>query len=482
MQKQNGTPAVDIRNITLGYGATPVVYDFSLSVSKGEIHALAGENGAGKTTVLKAIGRLLKPSSGDIRFPAFISDDVARIGFVLQHDVLPANLSVSACIQCAAAASKQETNLDSTKLALSRVGLQISSDTKVVQLSLHQRQLLQLACALVSKPSLLLLDEPTAVMSLPDSVHFWDLIRSEVTKGLTVIIATHKLEDISEYCSTVTVMRTGRHVFTRQTADISVADILAGMAPQTTAEPKTMRSHIKEIGVHPVIQITTDASSLTVHAREIHGFAGLDGSGYKQWLHATALDDQKGINVTIDGIPVGRTSVAKRRTMGITYIPADRQADAIVDNETLESNIWFGALPDGLTAMILPIDPATQRKVAEGIVTKYDVRPPVTHAPINTFSGGNQQKFVIGRELERVSKVLVIDQPTRGLDRLSSEAVSNHIQSAVHRDMSAVIVYSDDLSFLIRTCDRISTFSGGHLTETRSASDWSEASLIEAIV
>ena len=482
VQIRNDKPVVEIRELTLGYGSTPVVRDFSLAVCRGEIHALAGENGAGKTTVLKAIRGLLRQSSGEIVLTGTTATDVPRIAFVLQHDVLPVNMTVASCIQCAAVANHQSLNLSTIEQYLNQVGLTVRTHVRVSGLTMHQRQLLQLACALASKPAVLLLDEPTAVMSQPDSIHFWELIRSEVNQGLTVIIATHKLEDITLYCSRVTVMRSGRHVFTQSTPDVSLHDIITGMAPQTVAESHAQAVEKKCIGEHPVIHISTAATSLKVHSNEIHGIAGLDGSGYELVLDAIALTNQNGICVSINDINIDRESVAERRALGISYIPSNRHADAIIGTDSLETNVGYGALPNQFSQWVEPINIQQQGLAAQVIVDKYDVRPPVVSAPMDTFSGGNQQKFVVGRELERMNQILVINQPTRGLDRSASAGISRKLRAASQRDKSAILVYSDDLSFLISTCDTISTFSGGRLTQTRPVSDWSEAMLVEAII
>jgi len=481
---QTANPAVDIRNLTLGYGSTNVVFDFSLSVYPGEIHALAGENGAGKTTVLKAIRGLLSQTSGEISVSRASNADVHRIGFVLQHDVLPSNMTVASCVQCAALATQQRLESGAVEQYLDHVGLSIRPHVRTSQLTMHQRQLLQLACALSSKPNVLLLDEPTAVMSQPDSDRFWELIKGEVNRGLTVIIATHKLEDIIAHCSHVTVMRTGRHVFTRRAHEVTVQDIIAGMAPETVRVSNTNSSggEKKRLVHRPVVHITDTDSALILHPLEIHGIAGLDGSGYERWLTAVALTKQEGINVTINGVNIERTTVAQRRALGIAYIPSDRHADAVIVRDSLVSNTSYGSSPNSLAQLLRPISLQMQQVAATAIVDRYDVRPPVVSAGMDTLSGGNQQKFVIGRELERKSQILVLNQPTRGLDRYASAEVSGKLRLASHRDQAAILVYSDDLSFLLSTCDTISTFSNGCLTQTRPVSEWSEAMLVEAIV
>ncbi|MFM7186956.1 MAG: ATP-binding cassette domain-containing protein [Armatimonadota bacterium] len=482
MLVQTVNSAVDIRNLTLGYGSTNVVFDFCLSVYQGEIHALAGENGAGKTTVLKAIRGLITQTSGEIAVSRASKADVHRIGFVLQHDVLPSNMTVASCVQCAASATQQRLESDAVEQYLDRVGLSLRPHVRTSQLTMHQRQLLQLACALSSKPTVLLLDEPTAVMSKPDSDRFWELIKSEVNSGLTVIIATHKLEDIIAHCSHVTVMRTGRHVFTRRAHEVTVQDIIVGMAPETVGVSNCSGGEKKRLGHRPVVHISDTDSVLMLHPHEIHGIAGLDGSGYDRWLTSVALTKQEGINVTINGINIERTTVAQRRAIGIAYIPSDRHADAVIVTDSLVSNTSYGSSPNSLAQLVRPISLQMQQVAATAIVDRYDVRPPVVSAGMDTLSGGNQQKFVIGRELERKSQILVLNQPTRGLDRYASAEVSRKLRLASHRDQAAILVYSDDLSFLLSTCDTISTFSNGCLTQTRPVSEWSESMLVEAIV
>lgn len=482
MQIHKDKPVVDIRDLTLAYGTTTVVSDFSLSVYKGEIHAIAGENGAGKTSLLKAIGGLLSPISGNIVTTRTVTDAEPRIAFVLQHDVLPPNMTLADCIQCAAVAARQPLLSNTIEQCVNRVGLSVRPTTRVSSLTMHQRQLLQLACALASKPSVLLLDEPTAVMSQPDSIHFWKLVKEESAIGTTIIVATHKLEDITTYCSDVTVMRTGRHVFTRGTSDVALRDIITGMAPETITKVHTTNRDEKRIGVNPVITISATGGSLIVHANEIHGIAGLDGSGYECWLNAVALNSQEGFYVTINGNEINRHSVGQRRALGITYIPPDRHADAIIGAETLETNMSYGAFPLSLSKILTPVNRKRQVAAAEAIVSKYDVRPPKVTMTMNAFSGGNQQKFVVGRELDRMNHIMVVNQPTRGLDRSASAGIAEKIRTTALRDETSILVYSDDLSFLMSVCDTISIIAEGKLTQTRPVQDWNEAMLVEAMV
>jgi simple sugar transport system ATP-binding protein len=347
---------------------------------------------------------------------------------------------------------------------------------------MHQRQLLQLACALASKPGLLLLDEPTAVMSQADTHNFWNLIQCEVENGLTVVIATHKLEDITAYCSHVTVMRAGRLVFTRSVEDVSLEDIIIGMAPVSNSDNHSKGTCDKVLGAKSVVRITGNGASLTIHEHEVHGIAGLDGSCYATWLAALALGQQEGLSVTVNDINIDSLSISDRRNIGIGYIPSDRLKDALVSTESLEVNMSFGQLPSSKSALWMPISRSKGISAADAIVEKYDVRPRDSSRLINTLSGGNQQKFIVGRELERKNHVMVVDQPTRGLDRTATRGVSQKIQAASMSEKTALLVYSDDLTFLIDTCDTISVVSRGHLVESRPVSQWTEALLVEAMI
>jgi ABC-type uncharacterized transport system ATPase subunit len=479
----NPQPALNLSNLVLGYGGMPVVDDFSLSISCGDLHALAGENGAGKTTVLKAIAGLIPVSAGSIGICRGDNGNPVRVSFVLQHDTLPSNMTIGACILCASVAVNVHTNSDEVHQLLTLVGLHAAPHIRVSELSMHQRQLLQLACALASKPGVLLLDEPTAVMSHADAIHFWNLIQTEVTNGLTVVVATHKLEDIKTQCSRVTVMRAGKLIFTRPTEDISIDDIIIGMAPPSSTQPEPNPATIKEFHGDPLIQISGNGETLTICEHEVHGIAGLDGSGYDTWLKALALSRQDGLTVHVNDIHIDTLSISARRNLGIGYIPADRHADALISSETLSVNMSFGQLPKRASAAWLPlIHSQSEAAATEVIMEAYDVRPRDVARTVSTFSGGNQQKFLVGRELERDNKVLVINQPTRGLDRGASNAISGKIKAVSLRDKSAILVYSDDLSFLINTCDKISIVSNGRLVETRPVGMWTETSLVEAII
>lgn len=482
MQNPQATPVVDIDQITLCYGSTQVVSDFSLQVCPGEVHALAGENGAGKTTVLKAIAGLLNPSKGSIVIPRDVVNAAPCVAFVLQHDALPVNMTAGACIQCASVSTTNKSTLESVHQWLDRVGLITGPGVLVSTLTMHQRQLLQLACALAMKPSILLLDEPTAVMSQPDAMDFWKLIKSEVAQGLTVVIATHKLEDIIQYCSHVTVMRAGVNVFTKPTDDVNLQTIVKGMSPASSPLLESDHAYDACARELPIIEVDSGSNKLVVYANEVHGVAGLDGSGYGKWLDAVALVPVEGLSVSVDGMPIDHFSVRERRAIGIGYVPADRHADAVIGTESLTTNMCYGALPTHLRQWWKPVPIQKNVCDAVSIVNEYDVRPPDVIKLMHTFSGGNQQKFLVGREIERNNRIMVINQPTRGLDRSSSALIGRKIRQVSRRPNGAVLLYSDDLSFLMHTCDTISTVSGGTLTKTRPSSDWTEESLVEAII
>ena len=471
-----------IRNIKLGYGGIPVVDDFNLTITPGEIHAMAGENGAGKTTVLKAVAGLITQMSGSIEIPADDREKASRVGFVLQHDVLPSNMTLGACVACAALAAGLSSTVDSNQQLLTRVDLLVPLGKRVSDLTMHQRQLLQVACALASKPALLLLDEPTAVMSHTDAVHFWKLIQSEVANGLTVIIATHKLEDILEYCSHVTVMRSGQLVFTRQVSDVTLADIISGMAPPAISESKAIDKPEKRFSSELIVRISGNGAQLDIHENEIHGLAGLDGSGYTSWLKALALTRQDGLSVTVRQESIDSKSIATRRKMRIGYIPADRHMEGMITSEPLDHNMTFGQLPDSQFEQWLPLRTHSDAAKASAIVDVYDVRPRDVTRNLDTLSGGNQQKFMVGRELERNNEIIVIDQPTRGLDRAASAGITQKLLAKSLQTGTAILVYSDDLTFLINTCDTISVVSNGQLVQTRPSTEWTEKSLVEAIV
>ena len=471
-----------IRNIKLGYGGIPVVDDFNLTITPGEIHAMAGENGAGKTTVLKAVAGLITQMSGSIEIPADDREKASRVGFVLQHDVLPSNMTLGACVACAALAAGLSSTVDSNQQLLTRVDLLVPLGKRVSDLTMHQRQLLQVACALASKPALLLLDEPTAVMSHTDAVHFWKLIQAEVANGLTVIIATHKLEDILEYCSHVTVMRSGQLVFTRQVSDVTLADIISGMAPPAISESKAIDKPKKRFSDEPLVRISGNGVQLDIHENEIHGLAGLDGSGYTSWLKALALTRQDGLLVTVRQESIDSKSIATRRKMRIGYIPADRHMEGMITSEPLDHNMTFGQLPDSQFEQWLPLRRHSDAAKASAIVDAYDVRPRDVTRNLDTLSGGNQQKFMVGRELERNNEIIVIDQPTRGLDRAASAGITQKLLAKSLQTGTAILVYSDDLTFLINTCDTISVVSNGQLVQTRPSTEWTEKSLVEAIV
>ena len=210
-----------IQNIKLGYGGIPVVTDINLTVTLGEIHALAGENGAGKTTVLKAVAGLITQMSGNIEIPADDESKASRVGFVLQHDVLPSNMTLGACVACAALAAGQSSTVESNQQLLTRVGLLVPLGKRVSDLTMHQRQLLQVACALASKPALLLLDEPAAGMNPQESADLMHLIRRLRDEfGVTILLIEHDMNVVMQVCEQITVLVYGQPIASGTPADI----------------------------------------------------------------------------------------------------------------------------------------------------------------------------------------------------------------------------------------------------------------------
>ena len=462
-----------------------------LDIQAGEIHAILGENGAGKSTLMKLIYGVSQPDQGEMLWqgqPINIkSPTQARnigIGMVFQHFSLFESLTVAQNISLAVKGSLKELSRQIEAVSQS-FGLPISADTVVHSLSVGERQRVEIIRCILQEPKLLIMDEPTSVLPPQGVQQLFDTLRTLRDTGCSILYISHKLEEIRQLCDTATILRAGKVVGTTTPAEQSteaLAHMMIGRSiphPQhdvatPAAEAKLSVTELSHVPLDP-FGTTLKQISLSVSSGEIVGIAGVSGNGQKELMRLISgedkhLDKHSG-DLSIDNVSINRLSPIERRELGLGFVPEERLGRGAVPDLSLSYNGLLTAYRHGLTRFGMIRFGATQA-FAEKCIDNHDVRCGGSAAMAASLSGGNLQKFIVGREIALKPSLLVLSQPTWGLD----VGAANNIRNALIqlRDAgTAVLVVSEELEELFEISDRLYVIFDGHLSppiDTRDTS------------
>ena len=461
----------------------------SFDVRWGEVHAVVGENGAGKTTLMKIVYGMVRPDAGEIfvdgrRVEIHSPSDAIRlgIGMVHQHFMLVDVFTVLENIVLGQE-PKRGGGLDleaarrSVRALLEEVGFELDLDARVEELPVGLQQRVEILKTLYRKARILILDEPTAVLTPQEASELFRFLRGFVARGNTVIFISHKLAEVMEVSDRVTVIRDGKVVGTVETPKTSIAELARMMVgreviltvekrPATPGEPLLVVEDlwVEEAGKKPRVA----GVSLSVHAGEIVGIAGVEGNGQSELVEAlTGLRPYRG-TVRYEGEVILRPDARRVREHRVSHIPEDRNARGLVLDFTTRDNIILG---DHYRSPFVDRygffrDP-TIDEYARGVVETYDVRPRSIRLSARHYSGGNAQKIIVGRELYRKPRILIAAQPTRGVDIGAIEFIHKRIVEARDQGM-AVLLVSADLNEVMSLADRILVmFEGKIVGEVR---------------
>ena len=481
-------PRLQLRGITRHFGTVRANDGIDLAVLPGEIHALLGENGSGKSTLSRIICGLTRPDAGSIEWEGRevspLTPALARelgIGMVFQHFALFESLTVAENIALSLRGSGRETDLALRIGEVSRrYGMPLDPERLVASMSAGERQRVEIVRCLLQQPRLLILDEPTSVLS-PDAIAvLFEALRQLAAEGLSILFISHKLDEVRALCGRATVLRAGRVAGTVGPESFDNASLLQLMLG---AEPPACRLESLPPGA-PVLELEAYALppedpfgvalhdlTFAVHAGEIAGIAGISGHGQRELLAALAGETTRGQtgNLRIAGQDMTHLSVAARRANGLALIPEERLGRGAVVSMSLAGNALLTGARHGLVRHGL-IDHAATHARAQRIIDAFDVRTPGTHATAGQLSGGNLQKFIVGREIFLAPRVLVVAQPTWGVD----VGAALHIRQSLI-DLRAqgcgVLVISEDLEELFQICDRIAVIRNGRLSRFEPRAD-----------
>ena len=474
--------------------------DVSFDLQRGEIHALLGENGAGKTTLMGMLFGLHRPDAGRILVEGeevqltSPREALARgIAFVQQHYSLIPTLSVAENVLLSqrygrALRLTRHQCLAKLEAASRKYGLPVDVDARIDELGVAEQQRVELLKALIDDPKLLILDEPSALLSHHETEELWRTLRTLSKAGVAIILIAHKLDEVLAIADRITVLRRGRNITTVVARDVdakALGALMVGDIDRTDTAHAAERPLAEVMLTVDNVTIKGDRSvpiasgiSFDVRAGEILGIAGVAGGGQTELLEAIAgIRPIDAGTVRLDQRPITSVSVSARQRLGLAYVPPDRHKDGLIGPLTIAENLSLaskGVTPPLSRGGIL------QRKAtadfAAKSITRFDIRARGPETPCRTLSGGNQQKVILARELSRQPKAILCCYPTRGLDFAATAAVHAELRGAAARG-SAVVLVSLDLSELLSLCDRILVMQGGHIRGGGAARDLSEQKL-----
>ncbi|TWH19874.1 multiple monosaccharide ABC transporter ATP-binding protein [Prauserella rugosa] len=492
-------PVLEMRGITKTFPGVKALSGVDLIVGAGEIHAVCGENGAGKSTLMKVLSGVHPHGSyeGEIRFDgeSVAFRDIAeseRRGIVIIHQelALVPELSVAENIflgneQASRGIISWGATLRDAARLMRRVGLPDSPGTRVAELGVGRQQLVEIAKALSKEVKLLILDEPTAALNDEDSRNLLQLILDLRDQGIACIVISHKLEEIRRIADSVTILRDGRSVETlrvRETPDaepeLSEDRIIRGMVGRDLSSrfPERREYQGPDAGEvafevsgwtvrHPVEpRKVVDDVSLTVRRGEIVGIAGLMGAGRTELamnVFGRSYGVYEGGTVAVNGTPVRTRTVPEAIGHGIAYVTEDRKTFGLNLIDTVHRNISLTSLPSMTRGVA--VDEHKEQQVAERYRKSMNIKTPTVFEPVERLSGGNQQKVVLSRWIHAGPEVLILDEPTRGIDVGSKFEIYTVIEELAAQG-KAVLFISSELPELLGMCDRIYTMAAGRLT------------------
>ncbi|MGB7432558.1 MAG: ABC transporter ATP-binding protein [Ahrensia sp.] len=484
---------LSVEGLTKIFGALKANDCVDFDIVPGEIHALLGENGAGKSTLVKMLYGSLQPDGGTIRWqgvPVRIeSPSAARqlgIGMVFQHFSLFEPLSAAENIALAIddAGSLAEITAKASALGDS-YGLPVNPNALIGDLSVGQRQRIEIIRCLMQNPKLIILDEPTSVLTPQEADRLFETLNKLRAQGTSILYISHKLEEVRALCDRATVLRHGKvvgHCIPAQETASSLAAMMVGAEIGTVArqqravsttqadEPALRVNNLSQAGSGP-FSVSLERISLEVWPGEVVGIAGVAGNGQSEFFEALSgerLQTDAANTIAICGSKAGMLGPNQRRNLGAAFAPEERFGHAAIQTMSLADNILLSRHASDKSRYLgglSVIKSSALRATLSKIVEAMDVRKSGDNPDASTLSGGNLQKLIMGREFDRNPKLLIVDQPTWGVDAGAAVRIRQGMVDLA-RGGAGVLVISQDLDELLTMCDRIAVMHEGHLTQS----------------
>ncbi|MEO0401076.1 MAG: ABC transporter ATP-binding protein [Pseudomonadota bacterium] len=494
-------PAIELKGISKAFGPVQANKDISIRVMPGTIHGIIGENGAGKSTLMSILYGFYKADAGEVfisgqktEIPDSQAAIAAGIGMVFQHFKLVENFTVLENIILGA----EDGGFLKPSLAKARKSLidlaaeyelNVDPDALIEEIGVGMQQRVEILKALYRQADILILDEPTGVLTPAEADQLFRILNRLRQEGKTIILITHKLREIMDTTDTVSVMRRGEMTATVKTTETSpeqLAELMVGRkvllrVDKTPAQPGTVVLDVQNLRVVDDQKVERlRGIDLQVRAGEILGIAGVAGNGQSELLEVLGGYADGTGTITLNGQPIdltGRHSDGQsRRANSIAHVPEDRQREGLIMDFSAWENTAFGYHTDASYQKGLLIDNAAIKADTQAKMDRFDVRPPHPNLAAKNFSGGNQQKIVLAREIERNPDLLLVGQPTRGVDIGAIEFI--HQQIVALRDQGkAILLVSVELEEILSLADRVAVMFDGQIMGERQSTETDEKEL-----
>ena len=496
ISNRSSTPALELRGIVKRFGRVVANDGVDLSIDRGEIRALVGENGAGKTTLMRVAYGILRPDEGAIlidgaqqSFASPLDAITAGLGMVHQHFMLFPELTVAENVVFGA----EPTRFGSVDLTAAadrirelsdRYSLDVEPLAVVGELSVGGRQRVEILKALYRRARILILDEPTAVLGPYEREGLYEVVEELAANGAAIVLITHKLPEVERLAHRATVMRDGALVGTVDVASSSSEEIakmmigrdLPSRLPKSETRPGGRILVIRDLRVlTPTGRAVVNQVSLEVHAGEILGVAGAAGNGPTELIEAIAgLRQTDSGEVSIDGRSLTGQTIAARRREGLAWLPDDRDGLGASLDASIIDNLIMGSDSDAPLNRSGLLDPEACVQLATERAADFEIKSTDLKLPLRSLSGGNRQKLVIARELPLANRVLLAEQPTRGLDFSSAARVHRRL-SDYRSSGGAVLMVSSDLTEILALSDRVIVMFEGRVVGSMRSTQFSES-------
>ncbi|KKB76469.1 ABC transporter ATP-binding protein [Devosia soli] len=496
MNSADGTPAPAIlsaNRISKSFGEIPVLFSIDFDIKPGEVHAIIGENGAGKSTLIKILSGIEQPTSGTITYDGqtvtLPPDGKAEgMGIVLIHQELnlAEHLTASESIFLGREI-KRFGFLDIGEMRkraaalMDTLHVRVDPDDRISTLSVADKQMVEIAKAISRDARVLIMDEPTAVLSVGETQTLFEQIRRLTARGVAVIFISHKLDEIMELADRVTVLRDGQLIATVGTEALtpdSIAQMMVGRELSNLYPPK----HEPDVDAPVVLGVRNLSAkgvrdiSFDLKRGEILGFAGLIGSGRTAVAEAiVGLSHRTGGDIALDGKPVNFTQVAQSVDAGLAYMTKDRKGKGLLLNMGLRPNLTLLTLDKHIKAGFL--DGSSEDRALERAVRRFDIRARDASVAVGRLSGGNQQKLMLGKTMESEPDIIIMDEPTRGIDVGTKQQIY-HIIAALAAEGKSIILISSEMQEVIGLSHRVVVMREGRLTGVLEGAEITEAEIM----
>ncbi|MDX1342671.1 MAG: ABC transporter ATP-binding protein [Reinekea sp.] len=478
----DNTKRLEMIGITKTYPGTVANDQVALSIRHGEIHALLGENGAGKSTLMKILYGVTKPDTGtiiwngkEIRLTNPADARALGIGMVFQHFSLFETLTVRENIELALGnqAGNSATLATRIRETSEKYGMPLDPDRRIASLSTGEKQRVEIVRCLLLDIQLLILDEPTSVLTPQEVERLFETLRLLSKEGCSILFISHKLHEVTALCESATILRHGKVSGNCEPKQETPASIARMMVGEDTPIAHNAKRAIGGADFLQVRQLSTTAAdtfeialknvNFSVRQGEIVGIAGVAGNGQEELLKALSGEQPyTSESIWFAGTAVDALSPMQRRRLGMAFVPEDRLGRGAVPEMSLAENTLLTSFDSGLLKKGFIHFPSVT-KLAKRIIQTYKVKTPNELAAASSLSGGNLQKFIIGREVEQAPKLLIMAHPTWGVDIGAQVAIHNTI-FALREQGCAVLVISEDLDELYNICDRLGAICDGQVS------------------